>query len=411
MTTIHPHNHCRDYLDPLFEQLGQLCEKSDVYSLVRAAGGQAVSSAVCTSVQQCCPVRASHPPDPSLTHLQHTHPPPLHTPQGVIMVQLLFDSSEPREAKRVALHQIKSKEMHLPACLRDWPLASALAYGALALRCCNAGDRDARPTALEVADQLRQLLLGTGEAGTAGLQAGTWQLCAAPVARNSSSSGSGTSSSSPPSAAKVVALQLELKQDGRVEGTATVQLPQPQQPAAAPHPGPAPQLVAVAGEWGLEGSALNLKLSPGGCGGSGAAGPQQQQQQQQKQQQQPVKWPVEFEGVYSAGQLQGRWTYQQQQHQQHQQVGGGSHSKKSAAAVISSAKAGGTTSCYWFVSCKPAPKTGEAAAQATAAPTPVEGLAVAVSESAGGGGSGSDAPRCSLHAHSERNPTGLMRAL
>jgi serine/threonine protein kinase len=43
----------RDYLDPLFEQLGQLCDRSDVYGLVRppgvchAAGRWASSAASC----------------------------------------------------------------------------------------------------------------------------------------------------------------------------------------------------------------------------------------------------------------------------------------------------------------------------------------------------------------------------
>ena len=267
------------YGDPLFVQLGQLCERSDVYSL------------------------------------------------GVVMAQLLLDRDEPLEARRMAQHQVKSRELHLPAHLaREWPPASALAFGALALRCCNGTDRDARPPSRDVAAELRALLLAAGDAGVARLCAGTLKLAAAVPSAAAASSDAAAAAAAPAAAAakgaaKVAALQLELAAGGAVTGVATLQLPQPPLPPggraaaaeAAMHPGPEPVRVAVLGEWDAATGGLRLRLAvppppsaaaqqqlataaaAAAAAGAGAAP--------------PVRlWPVEFAGAYADAALSGKWT-------------------------------------------------------------------------------------------------------
>ena len=99
----------QEYLDPLYEQLGQLCDKSDVYSL------------------------------------------------GLIMAQLLQDSIEPLEAKHVVQHAVQGKHLHLPRGLEDWPVQNALAYARLAVRCC-ALKREVRPTSGQMVKELLPLV-------------------------------------------------------------------------------------------------------------------------------------------------------------------------------------------------------------------------------------------------------------
>jgi hypothetical protein len=99
------------YLDPMYEQLGQLCDRSDVYAL------------------------------------------------GLIMAQLMMDSYDPKQAKRVLQHTAhEQKAMHLPEATGDWPRESALAFAELALHCA-AADRQQRPSAAQLANELRQLVL------------------------------------------------------------------------------------------------------------------------------------------------------------------------------------------------------------------------------------------------------------
>ncbi|KAI8464969.1 MAG: kinase-like domain-containing protein [Monoraphidium minutum] len=353
----------RDYLDPLFEQLGQLCEKSDVYSL------------------------------------------------GVIMAQLLLDSPEPRDAKRIVAHHVKARELALPPATRDWPRASALAFGAAALRCCSSGDRDARPSAAELAAELRSLLAAAGEPGLARLEAGTLRLAAAVTAGGSGGSAAAAAraracgSPTPPrslgaaaaaaaggaaqgaaAAARVVCLSVELLPGGAARGVATVQVPPPQlsAPGAAPAAAAAePREVAVAGEWDAASGRLRLAAAaPEQAPAKGAAG----------------RRPLEFAGSYAAGRLEGTWSYQ---------AGG------AQAAALPTREA----AAFWFVSCVPAPapepeppalgaaavSVAEAAAAALA-----EGLAAAavVGHSGSRGGSG----RCSRNALVERSNS-LVRAV
>lgn len=348
----------RDWLDPLFEQLGQLCEKSDVYSL------------------------------------------------GVIMVQLLFDSGEPREAKRVAMHQVKSGEMHLPTCLRDWPRESALAFGAAALRCCNAGDRDARPTAAELALQLRQLLLSAGEGGVARLQPGTMKLSEAPttpsgsvVATQGASWGAASvgaascRASNPGPWPHAASLQLELLPGGVVKGSSTLQLPQPLGVAAVPEAIVEPWHVPVTGEWDEASGMLRLSMAPdpaGDVSGTGAAAAHAAM---------GARRPMQFAGRYSSGRLEGQWMYKAAsvaQGQGQRQVG------------VQVARQEPTT--YWYVASKglPAeaialPETAAAGAcsstAAVAAAALAEGLAAAgldASESSSRSG------RCSRNTLLER---------
>lgn len=115
-----------DYLDPLYEQLGQLCDRSDVYAL------------------------------------------------GVIMCQLILDKSDPREARRVLQHNVKSKKIHLPDQLQDWSPQLALAYGELAVHCA-AQDRSVRPSATEAAAALQLLLVEAGLAGFSVLVPGNYE--------------------------------------------------------------------------------------------------------------------------------------------------------------------------------------------------------------------------------------------
>lgn len=108
----------RDYLDPMYEQLGQLCDKSDVYGL------------------------------------------------GLIMCQIMMDLHDPKQAKQLLQHAIHQKQLHLPAATADWYNSSkqgALVYADLALHCA-AAERKQRPTAWQLAAALRDLVLAAAAA-------------------------------------------------------------------------------------------------------------------------------------------------------------------------------------------------------------------------------------------------------
>jgi hypothetical protein len=303
------------------------------------------------------------------------------------MIQLLLDSDQPREARRIALHQVGSGAVHPPAHLGNWPRASALEFARLAVRCCNAGDRDVRPTAAELAGALRRMVVEAGEAGAVGLAEGRLELCAAPHAASRPPVAGGSSAGATAAAtAKACSLQLELLAGGAVTGTATLQLAPGQQPAVASgdKPGPEPQRVAVSGTWAAATSKLSLKLAAAAVAPTAAAVKQQQ-----------VRWPVALEGTYSAGQLQGKMTY---------------HSSKTVAAAA-------TDTTYCFVSCTPAPA---APAPTLAAPSVAEVAAAALAEglataglAAGGAASspssGPGSRRCSVD-FVERRPS-LVSAL
>ncbi|GBF98673.1 hypothetical protein Rsub_11667 [Raphidocelis subcapitata] len=318
------------YVDPLFEQLAQFCAGSDVYSL------------------------------------------------GLIMVQLLLDVEDPREAKRIAQHQIKSGEMH--HCVEGWPRDSALAFGTLALRAANAGDRDARPSAAELAARLRELLLAAGDCGAARLAPGTLRLASPPVA------GAAPAAAAP----RVVALELELAAGGAVAGTATVLLPQPPHPAgaspaalagaAAAHPGPEPQRAALSGTWAEATGELTLTVARVESGEAKAA----------------VRWPAAFAGRFADGQLTGQWTY------------AAAAPAKTAAACKTAAAA------YWYIASKPAGAPAEAPNNATQSGA-VAAAAAALAEGIAAGAAaalsvGSGSRRCSRDAIVERPPS-VVRAL
>jgi hypothetical protein len=211
------------------------------------------------------------------------------------MAQLLLDSDEPTEARRRALHQVKSGEMHLPACLAEWPLESAKAFGALTLRCCSAGDRDGRPGAAEVAAALRALLVEAQDGGVAVLAQGALHLAA-----DGPAAAMAAAASAQP-LPRAVTLSVELGACGAVTG-GSVSLQLPHAAAATPtaaaataatNPSPAPLRVAVSGgEWDGASGQLRVVLAA-----PAAPAP-------------AVKaWPSEFVGTYGAGQLAGRWTY------------------------------------------------------------------------------------------------------
>lgn len=311
--------------------------------------------------------------------------------------------------------QVKSGEMHLPANLQDWPRDSALAFGSLALRCCNAGDRDARATAEELTAELLKLLIAAGEAGTSSLQAGTLKLCAFPKACSSSATpalrgGAAHAAALPgrlcPAAgaaavAKAVELQLELLPGGALKGTATLQLPLPPlqviNGAVAPQssdPGPGPQRVAVSGEWVEASGRIHLTAAAAAATGATAGGVRSGSGAAAGA---APCWPVEFEGCYSGGKLEGSWTYRPAQQQ----------GQKVAAAPLKAA------STYWFVAFEAAAiQASSSATQAAAAAALAEGLAAAVADMSVGSSSRSrsSSKRCSRNALVERAAS-LVRAM
>jgi serine/threonine protein kinase len=412
------------YVDPCFKQLGELCDKSDVFSLVRPTSlhapwlpAKAPAPAPCSAPTPMplspLPPRPTHPCHP------FAHPTPS---QGVIMAQLLLDSDDPTEARRRALHQVKSGEMHLPDCLADWPRQSALAFGALALRCASAGERDARPRAAEAAGTLRELLLDAGEPGVGALAAGGLRLCAdgaEPSRGSNGSSGGGggapgaQAAGAPPHLPAVVTLRLELAAGSGVAGDAILQPPHPAAttPAAAAasaaaDPAPPPLRVTVArGKWDAATGRLSLALAAPGSGsgsgdGGGGGAPAQAAAPANVR-----AWPVEFEGTYIAGQLAGTWTYRAPAKAAAAAAPGAPAKAAAAAAARGGAKpvaagatatgsaarpaAGQAWEVYSFVSHTPAPAPapapdGEGTAQPGAAAACAPGAAAAAANPAPG---------------------------
>ncbi len=92
---------------------------------------------------------------------------------GVIMCQLLLDSADPHEAKRILKHAIHEHTLHLPPHLANWPAPNALRFGDLALAACQ-HERGCRPTARHLMAALRPLLLEAALPGMGMLQPGLY---------------------------------------------------------------------------------------------------------------------------------------------------------------------------------------------------------------------------------------------
>jgi serine/threonine protein kinase len=148
------------YLDPAYQQLGQLCALSDVYAL-------GLTMCQLLMVRCCCAAGAATDARQDSTHT-HTgmlcaacSPPP---PHAMVYAPCNDhhrhhqDERDPRLAKRVLQHTTHEQSLHLPPATADWPPASALAFARLALHVA-AGDRQQRPAAAQLAGELRQLLL------------------------------------------------------------------------------------------------------------------------------------------------------------------------------------------------------------------------------------------------------------